>query len=77
MVSAGVQSAFNIANTIGAWLGGLVIAAGAGLRAPNVVGAALALFGLFLLGISGFLEVRERRAVRAGAAEEHPVPVAA
>ncbi|MEE6274608.1 MFS transporter [Georgenia wangjunii] len=62
MVSAGVQSAFNLANTIGAWLGGMVIAAGAGLRAPNVVGAGLAVVGLLLLGCSAVLEVRQRRA---------------
>ena len=65
MVSAGVQSAFNLANTIGAWLGGAVIAAGAGLRAPNVVGAVLAFAGLLLLAGSAVLEVRERRAATA------------
>ncbi|PYG01794.1 MFS transporter, DHA1 family, inner membrane transport protein [Georgenia satyanarayanai] len=74
MVSAGVQSAFNIANSIGAWLGGAVIAAGAGLRAPNLVGAALAVVGLVILGVSGFLEIRERRTTTAQA---EPVPAAA
>ncbi|WP_127571863.1 MFS transporter [Georgenia faecalis] len=71
MVSAGVQSAFNMANTIGAWLGGLVIAAGAGLRAPNLVGAGLAVVGLAFLACSALLEVRQRRA--AGAAGAGPV----
>ncbi|WP_152191915.1 MFS transporter [Georgenia satyanarayanai] len=75
MVSAGVQSAFNIANTIGAWLGGVVIAAGAGLRAPNLVGAALAVVGLVLLGASALLEVRQRRATTTARAE--PVPTVA
>lgn len=65
MVSAGVQSAFNLANTIGAWLGGVVIAAGAGLRAPNVAGAALAVVGLVLLGASALLEMRQRRTTTA------------
>ncbi|WP_324651069.1 MFS transporter [Georgenia sp. H159] len=77
MVSAGVQSAFNIANTIGAWLGGAVIAAGAGLRAPNLVGAGLALVGLLLLGCSAVLEVRQRRAAAAVTAQPQPVAVAA
>ena len=33
------HSALNLANALGAWLGGLVIAAGLGYRAPSVVGA--------------------------------------
>src|SRR5699024_5882695 len=65
MVSAGVQSAFNLANTIGAWLGGVVIAAGAGLRAPDVAGAALAAVGLALVGASALLELRQRRTTTA------------
>ncbi|MGW9308511.1 MFS transporter [Saccharomonospora azurea] len=48
MVSAAVQSAFNIANSIGAYLGGLAIAGGFGLVSPNVVGAVLAVVGLTL-----------------------------
>ncbi|WP_024876235.1 MFS transporter [Saccharomonospora piscinae] len=48
MVSAAVQSAFNIANSIGAYLGGLAIAGGFGLVSPNVVGAMLAVVGLAL-----------------------------
>src|SRR5690606_22373008 len=76
MVSAGVQSAFNIANTIGAWLGGAVIAAGAGLRAPNLVGAALAVVGLVLLGASALLELRQRRTTTT-AQQPEPVPAAA
>ncbi len=73
MVSAGVQSAFNMANTIGAWLGGAVIAAGAGLRAPNVAGAVLAFTGLLFLSGSAVLEVRERRTARL--TEAQPVAV--
>jgi DHA1 family inner membrane transport protein len=48
MVSAAVQSAFNIANSIGAYLGGLAIAGGFGLVSPNIVGAMLAVVGLTL-----------------------------
>ncbi|MFT4246083.1 MAG: MFS transporter [Micrococcaceae bacterium] len=40
------HSALNIANALGAWLGGLVIAAGYGYVAPAWVGCALALAGL-------------------------------
>lgn len=52
------HSAFNVANAIGPWLGGLSIAAGYGLVSTGWIGAALALGGLavFLLAI-----VLERR----------------
>jgi DHA1 family inner membrane transport protein len=40
------HSAFNAANALGAWLGGLVLAAGLGLTAPMWVAAALSLAGL-------------------------------
>jgi DHA1 family inner membrane transport protein len=59
LVSAAVQSAFNIANSIGAYLGGLVIAGGLGLVAPNWVGAALSVLGLSLAAVSGGLDRRE------------------
>lgn len=47
------HASLNIANGLGAWLGGLVIAAGAGYAAPALVGAALAVGGLlvFLIGL--------------------------
>ncbi|NIH85561.1 MFS transporter [Amycolatopsis granulosa] len=59
MVSAAVQSAFNIANSIGAYLGGLVIAGGLGLVAPSWVGAGLAVVGLAIAVVSGSLDRRE------------------
>ncbi|WP_340684667.1 MFS transporter [Amycolatopsis coloradensis] len=61
LVSAAVQSAFNIANSIGAYLGGLVIAGGLGLVAPNWVGASLAVLGLSLAVVSGGMDRREAR----------------
>ncbi|TCP49368.1 DHA1 family inner membrane transport protein [Tamaricihabitans halophyticus] len=67
LVSAAVQSAFNIANSIGAYLGGVVIAGGLGLMSPNVVGALLALLGLGLAGLSVLLDVRTSRAQPAAA----------
>ena len=46
------HSALNIANAGGAWLGGLVIAAGYGYRAPSLLGAGLAVAGLLVLGLA-------------------------
>lgn len=48
--AASNHAALNLANALGAWLGGLVIAAGWGYLAPSMVGAALAVIGLGLLG---------------------------
>jgi DHA1 family inner membrane transport protein len=49
------HAALNVANALGAWLGGLVVAAGWGYRAPGVVGALLALLGVLVLGWSAVL----------------------
>lgn len=43
------HAALNVANALGAWLGGLVIAAGYGYRAPALVGAALSVVGVAIL----------------------------
>ena len=62
--SASIQSTFNIANSLGAYLGGVVIAAGFGLVSPSWVGALLALVGLGFAVLSGVLDRRpERRGV--------------
>ena len=53
------HSALNLANALGAWLGGVVIAAGYGYRAPSAVGAGLAVLGLGLLAASAVLRRRE------------------
>lgn len=58
------HAALNIANALGAWLGGLVIAAGHGYRAPALVGAGLAAVGVAILLVSA---VTHRRAVAAPA----------
>jgi len=57
------HSSLNIGNALGAWLGGLVIAAGWGYRAPSLVGVVLALAGLAVLLLSASVH---RRAVAAG-----------
>lgn len=46
------HAALNIANAAGAWLGGLVIAAGLGYTAPAAVGAGLAVLGTLLFGVT-------------------------
>ncbi len=46
------HSAFNVANALGPWLGGLAIAAGFGLTSTGYVGSGLALAGLAIWGIS-------------------------
>jgi DHA1 family inner membrane transport protein len=50
------HSALNIANASGAWVGGLVIAAGFGYTAPAAAGAALAVVGLAVLTVSVLLQ---------------------
>jgi len=59
------HASLNIANALGAWLGGLVIAAGWGLRSPALVGLALSLAGVAILLLSAALHVRGRDVVRA------------
>lgn len=53
------HSAFNLANALGAWLGGLVLLFGYGWTAPSWVGAALALGGLVVALTSFGLERRD------------------
>jgi DHA1 family inner membrane transport protein len=53
------HSAFNIANAIGAWAGGMAIAMGWGLRATGWVGAILALGGIVVLAVSVAVERRD------------------
>lgn len=48
-------SAFNVGNTIGPWVGGLVISAGYGFTAPAWAGAVLALGGLGTAVVAGVL----------------------
>lgn len=55
------HSALNIANGLGAWLGGAVIAAGYGYRAPSLVGAGLGVAGLLIFVVGLLAERRARR----------------
>jgi MFS transporter, DHA1 family, inner membrane transport protein len=54
------HSAFNIANALGAWLGGLVLAAGLGLAAPMWVAAGLTLAGMAIFTLALLLERHTR-----------------
>ena len=46
------HASLNVANALGAWLGGLVIAAGWGLRSPALVGLGLSIGGVLVLLLS-------------------------
>jgi DHA1 family inner membrane transport protein len=54
------HASLNVANALGAWLGGLVIAAGWGYRAPAILGAGLSALGLAILVVSALLHRRTR-----------------
>ncbi|MBW6421314.1 MFS transporter [Rhizobium sp. XQZ8] len=56
LAAASMHSAFNIANALGAWLGGLVIAWGWGFAATGYIGAFLSLLGLGVFFVSVALE---------------------
>ena len=59
MIGAALNhSALNLANALGAWLGGAVIAAGLGWTAPALVGAVLSVAGLLVLGASALVARR-------------------
>lgn len=53
------HSAFNTANALGPWLGGMAVAAGYGWTSTGLVGAGLALAGFVVWAIAATLAVRE------------------
>ncbi len=56
------HAALNIANAFGAWIGGVVIAAGYGYTAPAAVGGSLlAVAGLVVLAVAVILQRRAAR----------------
>ena len=58
LAAASIQAAFNIANSLGAYLGGVVIAAGFGYGSPNAVAAVLVAAGLALAVVAIRVERR-------------------
>jgi DHA1 family inner membrane transport protein len=59
------HSAFNVANALGAWLGGVAISAGLGWTSTGWVGALLGVAGLGVFGLSIRDERQRRRALTA------------
>ncbi|WP_424809685.1 MFS transporter [Rhodococcus sp. 27YEA15] len=57
------HAALNTANAFGAWIGGVVIAAGFGYTAPAAVGAGLAIAGIGVLVITVVLQRRAESAI--------------
>lgn len=72
MASGANVAAFNVGNALGAWIGGLTIAAGYGFVSPLWVGAGLALAALFVAVGGGSLAVRSKAApvISAGSAPQ-------
>jgi DHA1 family inner membrane transport protein len=67
LASSANQAAFNLANAGGAWIGGLVLAAGLGVTSPAVAGAALAVLGLAVAGVAYGVDRHRAAAGSAGA----------
>jgi DHA1 family inner membrane transport protein len=59
LAAAAHHSAFNMANALGPWLGGLAISAGYGLTSTGWIGSALALGGLAIFLVTISLHKRE------------------
>jgi MFS transporter, DHA1 family, inner membrane transport protein len=57
------HSAFNTANALGPWLGGMAISAGYGWASTGLVGAGLALAGLAIWAVAAGLDRRQATAV--------------
>ena len=58
------HASLNVANALGAWLGGLVIAAGHGYRAPALVGVALSAAGFLIIVAAAAVHVRGRESAQ-------------
>ena len=74
LAAAGNHAALNLANALGAFLGGAVIAGGYGYTAPSWVGVGLAGLGLGVLGLSVVLHRRGRPARSVAPPEPADVP---
>ncbi|MFI0709491.1 MFS transporter [Streptomyces inhibens] len=76
LAAASNQSAFNLANAGGAWVGGLALAAGWGWTSPTLVGAVLAALGLAVAVVAGLLDRAthdtSRIVARGGEADPEP-----
>jgi DHA1 family inner membrane transport protein len=70
LAAASIQAAFNIANSIGAFLAGVAISAGYGYGSPNVVAAVLVTIGLGLAIAATVVERRRTGATTLSAEDE-------
>lgn len=68
-------AAFNVGNALGAWLGGLTIAAGLGYTSPLWVGAAMTVGALIVVAIAAGAASSAARRARAEATSDEPLPV--
>ncbi len=60
MASGANIAAFNVGNALGAWLGGITIAAGLGFTSPIWMGAALTVAALAVLLVATALDRRSK-----------------
>ncbi|MGY5069976.1 MFS transporter [Streptomyces griseus] len=74
LASASNHSAFNLANAGGAWLGGVAIAAGWGWTSPAFVGAVLAVAGLAIAAMAGYVDRGDGGKSRVVANSTQPSP---
>ena len=73
--AASNHAALNVANALGAWLGGVVIAAGHGYTAPAWVGAGLAVGGLLIFLVALVTDSSRHRLVAQDQVVGHPDPI--
>jgi DHA1 family chloramphenicol resistance protein-like MFS transporter len=76
LAGATTTSSFNIGNTMGPWLGGLVISAGWGYEAVAWTGAALAAVGVVTTALSSITQRRDRRRRPVGVTRSAAAPAA-
>jgi DHA1 family inner membrane transport protein len=60
------HASLNLANALGAWIGGIVIAAGYGYRSTAVVGAGLSVLGFLVVVASASAHARASKATPVG-----------
>jgi MFS transporter, DHA1 family, inner membrane transport protein len=75
LAAASIQGAFNIANSLGAYLGGVAISAGFGYTSPNIVAAILVAVGLIPAALAIRMRRRDTLNGLAGAADPGTGPV--
>ena len=66
MASGANIAAFNVGNALGAWLGGLTIAAGLGFTSPIWMGAVVTVVGLVVLLLASSMDRSEKASERDG-----------